>query len=72
MLKRSNPLSIKSLIKRFIKIINLKIIHKGLMSFGEYWYLAKEIELLSPSNILNSLGLSSITNFQYFGIWFRF
>ena len=61
MLKRSNPLSIKSFIKRFLKIINLKIIHKGLMSFREYWYLAKEIELLSPSNILVfGLGFDSI------------
>ena len=61
MLNRSNQLNIKSLIKRFIKIINLKLIHKGLMSFGEYWYLAKEIELISPSNILVfGLGFDSI------------
>ena len=61
MLTRSHPLRIKSLIKRFIRIINLKIIHKGLMSFKEYWHLSKEIESLSPANILVfGLGFDSI------------
>ena len=37
---------------RFIRIINLKYRRKGLMSFKQYWILAKNIEKHAPCNLL--------------------
>lgn len=58
---KSYFLSTKTLISRFFQIVHLKYKHKGLMSFRQYWHIAREIELIRPANIIVfGLGFDSI------------
>ena len=58
---KSNFLRVKTLIIRFFQIIYLKYKHKGLMSFRQYWHIAREIEIIRPANILIfGLGFDSL------------